>query len=122
MTLNEERRIRLEMALENNVATWLRQTVTTTSIAVAVLVYFEVRGELLQSPLAIASISLLLITALMMGIMTSISYRRRKKKLIDEGILTDSTMNHWYLVAGILTVLGLFGVGLAVVRNKSHGG
>ena len=110
------------MALENNVATWLRQTVTTTSIAVAVLVYFEVRGELLQSPLAIASISLLLITALMMGIMTTISYRRRKKKLIDDGILTDATMNHWYLVAGILTVLGLFGIGLAVVRNKSRGG
>ena len=121
MSITEPEPIRLEMELENNAATWLRQTVTTTSIAIAILAYFEVRGGLRRSPLAIMSIFLLLFTSLMMGVMTSVNYRRRKNILIKQGILKDLPLNHWYLMSGILTVVGLLGVGVAVVRNRRGG-
>jgi F0F1-type ATP synthase membrane subunit c/vacuolar-type H+-ATPase subunit K len=114
-----ERRIRVEIELENNAATWMRQMVTTISIAIAVLAYFEIKGNITSSPIAMFSVGLLLLTSIVTGVMSSLAYRRRKDVLIKDGILTDDIMNRWYLIVGITSVVGFIGVGIAVVRNKT---
>lgn len=114
-----ERRIRVEIELENNTATWMRQMVTTISITIAILAYFEVKGNIVDSPIAVFSVGLLLLTSIVIGVMSSLAYRRRKELLIKEGILTDDLMNRWYLIVGIASVIGFVGVGIAVVRYKA---
>ena len=95
--VTDEKRIRVEVELENNAATWLRQMVTTISIAIAILAYFEIRGDIKKSPIAIFSIVILLLTSITIGVMSSLAYHRRKKVLIKDGILTDSAANKWYM-------------------------
>ena len=116
-----EKRIRTEIELENNAATWLRQMVTTISIAIAILAYFELKGNTVDSPVALFSVGLLLLTSIVIGVMSSLAYRRRKEMLIKAGILTDTLANRWYLVVGITSVIGFVGVGIAVIKNKSKG-
>jgi len=116
-----EKRIRTEIELENNAATWLRQMVTTISIAIAILAYFELKGNIVDSPVALFSVGLLLLTSIVIGVMSSLAYRRRKEMLIKAGILTDTLANRWYLVVGITSVIGFVGVGIAVIKNKSKG-
>ena len=116
-----EKRIRTEIELENNAATWLRQMVTTISIAIAILAYFELKGNIVDSPVALFSVGLLLLTSIVIGVMSSLAYRRRKEMLIKAGILTDVLANRWYLVVGITSVIGFVGVGIAVVKNKAKG-
>ena len=67
---DNERRIRAEIELENNAATWLRQMVTTMSVALAITAYFEVKGNILQAPIAMLSVGLLLLTAVIIGVMS----------------------------------------------------
>jgi hypothetical protein len=116
-----EKRIRIEIELENNAATWLRQMVTTISIAIAILAYFELKGNIIDSPVALFSVGLLLLTSIVIGIMSSLAYMRRKEILIKNGILTDNLVNRWYLVVGITSVIGFVGVGIAVIKNKTKG-
>jgi len=117
---DNERRIRVEIELENNAATWMRQMVTTISIAIAILAYFEIKGNITSSPVAMFSVGLLLLTSIVIGVMSSLAYRRRKDMLIKDGILTDDIMNRWYLIVGITSVVGFIGVGIAVVRDKTE--
>jgi len=117
---DNERRIQIEIELENNAATWMRQMVTTMSIAIAVMAYFELKGNIKDSPLAIASVGLLLLTSIIIGIMSSLAYKRRKNLLIKDGILTDPVENRWYFIVGIASVIGFVGVGIAVITNKTN--
>tara|TARA_B100001059_G_scaffold227902_1_gene258301 strand:+ start:1158 stop:1526 length:369 start_codon:yes stop_codon:yes gene_type:complete len=117
---DNERRIQIEIELENNAATWMRQMVTTMSIAIAVMAYFELKGNIKDSPLAIASVGLLLLTSIIIGIMSSLAYKRRKNLLIKDGILTDPVENKWYFLVGIASVIGFVGVGIAVITNKAN--
>lgn len=119
--ITDEKRIKVEVELENNAATWLRQMVTTISITIAVLAYFELRGDIKKSPVAIFSIIILLLTSITIGVMSSLAYHRRKKVLIKEGILTDSVANKWYMYVGFASVIGFVGIGIAVILNKTNG-
>ena len=116
---DNERRIRVEIELENNAATWLRQMVTTMSIAIAITAYFELKGNILHAPIAMFSVGLLLLTSVVIGVMSSLAYRRRKDLLIKDGILTDPLVNRWYLLVGVTSVIGFIGVGIAVIRSKT---
>lgn len=116
---DNERRIRAEIELENNAATWLRQMVTTMSVALAITAYFEVKGNILQAPIAMLSVGLLLLTAVIIGVMSSLAYRRRKDVLIKDGVLTDPLVNRWYLLVGVTSVIGFIGVGVALIRSKT---
>jgi len=116
---DNQHQIHTEIEIENNAATWLRQMVTTMSITIAIIAYFEIRGDLLKCPIALVSVGILLITSVSIGIMSSLAYQRRKNSLIADGALDYKRINEWYLFAGIASVIGFIGVGIAVIRNKA---
>ena len=118
MSTKNEKRIQMEIELENNAATWMRQMVTTISITIAVLAYFETKGDIFKSPVALFSVIILLLTSLVIGIMSSLAYHRRKKQLIKDGVLDNRYVNKWYLYVGISSVVGFIGVGLAIIIAK----
>ena len=110
--------ISVEIELENNVAVWLQQMVITISIAVAVLAFFEVRGGIEKNIIAVISVILLFLTAIAIGALSSISYYKRRKKLIKDGVLKKSAFNNWYFIVGILTIISFAGITTAVVILK----
>ena len=113
-------RIRMEIELENNAAVWLQQMVITISIAVAILAFFEIKGGIQKNILAVSSLILLFITALAIGVLSSLSYYRRKNKLIKDGILTKSLHNDWYFIIGILTIVSFIGITLSIIMLKKR--
>ena len=110
--------ISVEIELENNVAVWLQQMVITISIAVAVLAFFEVRGGIEKNIIAVISVILLFLTAIAIGALSSVSYYKRRKKLIKDGVLNKSAFNNWYFIVGILTIISFAGITTAVIILK----
>jgi len=113
-------RINTEIKLENNARTWLQQMVITISIAVAILAFFEIKGGIQKNILAMSSLILLFTTALLIGILSSLAYYKRKNKLIKDGVLSKSLLNDWYFIVGILTIVSFVGIVISIIMLKKR--
>ena len=112
-------RISAEIDLENSVMGQLRQMAVGMSITIAILAYFEANGDIMQNRLALGSVILLFFTSIMIGVMGLVTYNRRRNQLIADGVINiDRTINKWYILVGITTVLSLMGASLAIIMNK----
>ena len=112
-------RISAEIDLENSVMGQLRQMAVGMSITIAILAYFEANGDIMQNRLALGSVILLFFTSIMIGVMGLVTYNRRRNQLIADGVINiDRTVNKWYILVGITTVLSLMGASLAIIMNK----
>jgi hypothetical protein len=107
-----------ELDIENNAASWLRQMVLTLSVSSAILIFFEQKNIFKNSKMAQASLGLLVLTALIIGIMTSVDYLKRKE---EHGKITFSFIDNWHLIVCISTVLSFMGILLVIMQHKiSH--
>mgnify|MGYP001415420548 CR=1 FL=1 len=119
MTTPNQIRITAEVALEDSVVSGLRQMVVGMSITIAVLAYFEANGNIMNNYIALSSVILLFVTSIMVGIMSIITYNRRRNLLLEDGIINiDRTINKWYIFVGITTVSSLLGISVAIIMNK----
>ena len=112
---NELRIHRNEIENENNAASWLRQMVLTLSVSSAILIFFEQKKIFKNSILAQASLGLLVITALIIGIMTSIDYLIRKERYRK---INYSFRENWHLIVCITTVLSFSGILFVIMHYK----
>lgn len=115
---NYEEKMNNSIKIENNAVLWLRQMVLTLSVSAAILVYFEKYNIYNNSLIARLSLYLLIVTAFIIGIINTLTFKKRHEALLKNNLINDTFSSNWYFYMCILTIIGFLGVFYSIINFK----